>query len=179
MVPEAADDAAAMRQFGTLSSVIVPLEAYGSILGSVTFATARRRQAWPRDLVAQFERAAQLRDKEKQLLGQKAEPAGSYSGKADEALWLPNQRVAKAWADYVTTGAVSDTTPPPAPTHVKAMPKPDNTVEITFNGAAGQSFGAFLAPRLYNASFLAVTAGAILFNLLALAAVTRLAKEHR
>ena len=43
----------------------------------------------------------------------------------------------------------------------------------------GRAFGAFLAPRLYNASFLAVTAGAILFNLLALAAVTRLAKEHR
>ena len=45
-------------------------------------------------------------------------PAVADGWKLDErsncfSLWLPNQRVAKAWADYVTTGAVSDTTPPP------------------------------------------------------------------
>lgn len=33
--------------------------------------------------------------------------------------WLPNEAVGRAWAEYVRTGAVSDTTPPPAPTKLK------------------------------------------------------------
>ncbi len=51
---------------------------------------------------------------------------------------------------------------------------------MAFNIAAislGRAMGAFLAPRLYGVSFLAVTLGAVMFNLLALAAVRRLAKE--
>ncbi len=35
-------------------------------------------------------------------------------------MWLPDERVAKAWAEYVKTGAVGDTTPPSAPFDVKA-----------------------------------------------------------
>jgi hypothetical protein len=46
-------------------------------------------------------------------LSEKAMPSASYSGKADEAVWLPDERVAKAWMEYVKTGAVGDTTPPP------------------------------------------------------------------
>ena len=70
------------------------------------------------------------------LLGDKAEPAASYTGKADEAVWLPNERVAKAWAEYVKAGAVADATPPPAPVNVKATVLPDQTVEITWDADA-------------------------------------------
>ncbi|MBI3821385.1 MAG: hypothetical protein HY289_01750 [Planctomycetes bacterium] len=33
--------------------------------------------------------------------------------------WLPNERMAKAWMQYVKDTKVSDTTPPPAPTNVR------------------------------------------------------------
>lgn len=41
-----------------------------------------------------------------------AVPTSSYMGDASKAIWLPDERVAKAWMEYVRTGAVSDTTPP-------------------------------------------------------------------
>lgn len=53
---------------------------------------------------------------------------------------------------------------------------------MAFNIAAislGRALGAFLAPRLYGVSFLAVALGAILFNLFAMVAVYRLGKEHQ
>ena len=50
-----------------------------------------------------------------------AVPAAEYKGNVNEAVWLPNEAVAKAWVEYVKTGAVSDTTPPPAPTDVKTI----------------------------------------------------------
>ena len=41
-------------------------------------------------------------------------PAAEFNGNAKEAVWLPNEAVAKAYAEYVKTGAgSSDTTPPP------------------------------------------------------------------
>lgn len=45
-------------------------------------------------------------------LGDTAVPADTFEGKPEEAVWLPNERVAKAWTEYVKTGAVSDDTPP-------------------------------------------------------------------
>ncbi len=53
------------------------------------------------------------------LSGDAPQPAAKFSGEAKSAVWLPNERVAKAWAEYVKDGNVSDTTPPPAPTGVK------------------------------------------------------------
>ena len=70
------------------------------------------------------------------LLGEKAEPAASYQGKPKEAVWLPNEAVAKAWMEYVKTGAVGDTTPPPAPTNVRVSSKGDKGVEITWDAEA-------------------------------------------
>jgi len=43
----------------------------------------------------------------------------------------------------------------------------------------GRAIGDFMAPRLYGLSFLAVALGAVGFNLLALLALSRLAKERR
>jgi len=83
------------------------------------------------------------------LLTDRAEPAKSYSGKAEETVWLLNEKVAKAWAEYVRTGAVSDTTPPPPAFNVKATLKPDQTVEITWDAEADLESGikAFLILR--------------------------------
>jgi hypothetical protein len=55
-----------------------------------------------------------------------------WSGGRSEAIWLPNEAIAKAWMEYVKTGATSDTTPPPAPFNLKATSKPDGT-EITWD----------------------------------------------
>ncbi len=52
---------------------------------------------------------------------------------------------------------------------------------MAFNVAAlslGRALGAFLGPRLYGLGFVAVAAGAVLFNLLALFAVSRLGRKH-
>lgn len=83
------------------------------------------------------------------LLSDKAEPMSSYAGKPEEAVWLPNQHVAKAWAEYVKTGAVSDATPPPAAINVRAARKPDNTIELTWDAEADFESGiqAFLVQR--------------------------------
>jgi len=83
------------------------------------------------------------------LLGEEAQPAAKFSGKTDEAVWLPNARVAKAWVEYVITGEVADTTPPPAPTNVKAAAKADGTVEITWDAEADFESGiaAFIIQR--------------------------------
>lgn len=83
------------------------------------------------------------------LLGDRPEPAASYRGKADEAVWLPDERVAKAWAEYVKTGAVSDTTPPPAPFRVQATARAGQGVEITWDAHADLESGlrAFVVER--------------------------------
>lgn len=66
------------------------------------------------------------------VLGTEAQPAAKFSGKAEESVWLPNEAVARAWSQYVKTGATEDTTPPPAPTHVKAA-RVTGGVEITWD----------------------------------------------
>lgn len=77
------------------------------------------------------------------------EPAGSYSGLASEAVWLPDRQVAKAWAEYVKTGAVGDGTPPPAPFDVKTKSGAGQAVEITWDAEADFQSGiqAFIIQR--------------------------------
>jgi hypothetical protein len=70
------------------------------------------------------------------LLTDEAQPAAQYQGDPKEAVWLPNQAVARAWMEYVKTGAVSDTTPPPAPTDVLVVRKRDKGIEITWSADA-------------------------------------------
>ena len=55
------------------------------------------------------------------LLGDDGRAGGGFKGNPKEAVWLPNEAVAKAWMEYVKTGAVGDTTPPPAPTNVQRV----------------------------------------------------------
>lgn len=70
------------------------------------------------------------------LLGDAAQPAAKFSGDTKTAVWLPNERVAKAWAEYTKDGNVSDSTPPPAPTDVKL-----NGTELTWNADADLESG--------------------------------------
>jgi hypothetical protein len=45
-------------------------------------------------------------------------PRDRFQGDPLKASWIPNESIAKAWAEYQKDGAVSDGTPPPAPKNV-------------------------------------------------------------
>jgi len=86
------------------------------------------------------------------LMGKEAQPASEFKGNAKEAVWLPNEAVAKAWMEYVKTGAVGDTTPPPAPFNVRAWPKGakgEDGTEITWLAEADfeSGIGGFIVLR--------------------------------
>ncbi len=68
--------------------------------------------------------------------GDAAVPAAKYDGIPEEANWIPTEAVAKAWAEYVKTGATEDATPPPAAFDVKATARADGGVELTWDAAA-------------------------------------------
>lgn len=70
------------------------------------------------------------------LQGDTAHPAVKFSGDAKSAVWLPNERVAKAWAEYVKDGNVNDATPPPQPTGVTL-----DGSELTWNAEADLESG--------------------------------------
>jgi hypothetical protein len=70
------------------------------------------------------------------LLGKEARPRAEFQGEVAESVWLPNEGVAKAWSEYVETGAVSDTTPPPAPAHVRRTAGPGGAVELRWVATA-------------------------------------------
>ena len=76
-------------------------------------------------------------------------PAAEYHDNLKESVWLPNEAVAAAWAEYVKTGAVSDKTPPPAPFHVMASARGEHGTEITWNADADpeSGIGGFLVLR--------------------------------
>ena len=74
------------------------------------------------------------------LLGDVAGPAADYKGNAAEANWLPNAAFAKAWTEYVKTGATSDTTPPDAPFSV-ATKATATGVEVTWDAHADLESG--------------------------------------
>ena len=70
------------------------------------------------------------------LMGDTAQPAAAYKGNPNEAVWLPNEAVAKVWMEYVKTGTVADTTPPPAPSRVRVSAKAGDGAEITWEAEA-------------------------------------------
>jgi hypothetical protein len=51
--------------------------------------------------------------------GFEAVPAGQFAGDPLQAAWLPNEPLARDWMQYVRDTAVTDTTPPPAPTNLR------------------------------------------------------------
>jgi hypothetical protein len=83
------------------------------------------------------------------LFGDEAEPAADFKGNPAEAVWLPNEAVAKAWMEYVKTGATSDTTPPPAPFDVHVSAKGEQGTEIVWSAEADfeSGIGGFIVLR--------------------------------
>jgi pimeloyl-ACP methyl ester carboxylesterase len=81
--------------------------------------------------------------------GKAAVPVADYHGDLKESVWLPDEAVARAWEEYVKTGAVSDATPPPAPFHVEASIRADQGTEVTWNAEADfeSGIGGFLVLR--------------------------------
>ena len=69
------------------------------------------------------------------LLGDKAVPAAEFGGDKSLACWLPDAAFAKAWTEYVKTGATNDTTPPPAPFNVATKAGAEG-VEVTWDAHA-------------------------------------------
>ncbi len=85
-----------------------------------------------------------------ELMGRKAFAPGTLRGKAiDAAVWLPNERTAQLWVEYVSTGATSDATPPAAPTDVRLSSVGDAGVELTWDTVADFESGlrAFIIER--------------------------------
>ena len=82
------------------------------------------------------------------LLGDTAVPAAQYKDNHLEAVWLPNEAVAKVWMEYIKTGSVSDVTMPPAPFVVKAA-KGSGGNEITWDAEADfeSGIGGFVIMR--------------------------------
>lgn len=70
------------------------------------------------------------------VLSGDVQPKAKFAGDVKTTVWLPNERVAKAYAEYIKDGNVSDTTPPPAPTDVKL-----NGNELTWNAEADLESG--------------------------------------
>ncbi|MDA0835977.1 MAG: VCBS repeat-containing protein [Planctomycetota bacterium] len=66
-------------------------------------------------------------------LSETAVPASKYSGQREEAMWLPNESLAKAWMEYVKVGSTSDKTPPPAPFDVTATALSEGGVVIEWD----------------------------------------------
>jgi len=68
--------------------------------------------------------------------GFEAVPAASYVGDPQQAAWLPNETIARAWMQYVKDTAVTDATPPPAPTNLRA-----SGAELTWEAEADLESG--------------------------------------
>jgi len=83
------------------------------------------------------------------FLGDTAQPAAEYKGNPGEAAWLPNAAVAKAWMEYVKTGATADSSPPPVPTDVRVFSKGEQGNEITWNSEVDfeSGLGGFILRR--------------------------------
>lgn len=82
-------------------------------------------------------------------LGDSATAWSEYKGEKAEAAWLPDEKVAKAWIEYVKTGAVPDNTPPPAAINLKLTQNEDGTATITWDAEADFESGtrAFIIQR--------------------------------
>jgi hypothetical protein len=84
-----------------------------------------------------------------ELMGREAVPLADFKGKANAAVWLPDERTARAWMEYVRDGVTSDASPPPAPTKVTVARKDARSMEIAWEATADFESGlrAFVIER--------------------------------
>ena len=60
----------------------------------------------------------------------------TYKGDKLKMTWLPDSITAVKWKEFVTTGTVTDNTPPPAPYNVKCVSINNAAIELTWNADA-------------------------------------------
>jgi hypothetical protein len=70
------------------------------------------------------------------VLGEQAVSAKSFAGKLEESNWLPNEKTARLWEEYIKTGATSDTTPPASPVAVTLGLDASRHVEVSWDAYA-------------------------------------------
>ncbi len=70
------------------------------------------------------------------ITGAEAVPAAKFTDDPLKAAWLPSEAVAQSWMQYVKDSKVTDTTPPPAPTHVRVTGN-----QLTWESAADLESG--------------------------------------
>lgn len=78
------------------------------------------------------------------LLGDAALPASRFTGDAKSAVWLPDERIAKTWAEYTKDGNVTDLTPPPGPGNLQLV---GNTLTWTADADLESGIAAFIIER--------------------------------
>jgi hypothetical protein len=83
------------------------------------------------------------------LMGRVAVPAAEYKGKVQSAVWLPNERIAKLWMEYVTSGSIHDSSPPPTPTIVSTSKNAEGHIVVTWQAKADFESG-LQAFRIYR-----------------------------
>jgi pimeloyl-ACP methyl ester carboxylesterase len=71
------------------------------------------------------------------LLGRKAQPTKKFASDVKTSVWLPNERIAKAWSEFTVDGNVNDSTPPPAPRNVRV----NSTGELAWDADADLESG--------------------------------------
>jgi pimeloyl-ACP methyl ester carboxylesterase len=63
-------------------------------------------------------------------------PAAKFAGAKEQAAWLPNESIARAWMQYVKDTAIADETPPPAPSNLQVKDQ-----ELTWQATADLESG--------------------------------------
>ena len=83
------------------------------------------------------------------FLGQTAVPRSSYKGNPLEAVWLPDEEVARIWIEYVKNGTIADSTPPLPPFDVRVTSRGNGGNEITWDAEVDfeSGLGGFFVMR--------------------------------
>jgi hypothetical protein len=81
--------------------------------------------------------------------GDTAVPAAEFKGDPNKAAWLPNERIARIWMEYVRTGTVSGPVAPPAPVNVRMKAGGAAGNEITWDAEVdiASGLGGFIVLR--------------------------------
>ncbi len=74
------------------------------------------------------------------ILGKSIRPLAEQENTL-EVNWLPNSKIAQAWQEYVRSGAVTDTTPPPAPHQVQLRLTDDASLQLDWQCRADLESG--------------------------------------
>jgi len=68
-------------------------------------------------------------------------PYALFEGDKYQACWLPDEDFAHKWKEFIASGKIADTTPPPPPAYLKATMLPDNRVQLKWQAQADVQTG--------------------------------------